>query len=170
MMDLTAGPYDHLISVREKRRRLLGIDGGTKTLGLALSDDLWMIASPLTTIRRTKFSVDVAALSDMVQSHGVGGLVIGLPINMDGSEGPRCHSARQLARNLSGHLDLPMVFWDERLSTAAVTRMMTGGDLSRKRRAVLVDKLAAGYILQGFLDYMGTCYPPVPPPSSGPCV
>jgi len=136
------------------RRRLLGLDVGTKTIGLALADALGLAATPHETIRRTKHTKDAQALAALVKARDVCGLVIGLPINMDGSEGPRCQSVRQFAANLLGVLDLPMAFWDERLSTAAVTRLMIEADLSRQRRAELVDKMAAAYILQGALDHL----------------
>jgi putative holliday junction resolvase len=132
--------------------RLLGLDVGTKTIGLALSDVMRRIATPLETIRRTKFSADVARLLDLAKQHGVGGLVIGFPANLDGSEGPRAQSTRAFARNLAALTDLPMAFWDERLSTAAAERALLEADASRKRRAELIDKMAAAYILQGALD------------------
>ena len=134
-------------------QRLLGLDLGSKTIGLALSDTTWRIASALETIRRRKFSVDVARLFELIDEHDVGGLVLGLPINMDGSEGPRCQSTRAFADNVLARRDLPITFQDERLSTAAVQRMLVEEmDSTRKRRAQLVDKLAAAYILQGLLD------------------
>ncbi len=134
-------------------QRLLGLDLGSKTIGLALSDITWRIASPLETIRRRKFGVDVERLFAVVDEHGVGGLVLGLPFNMDGSEGPRCQSTRAFAGNVLALRDLPIVFQDERLSTAAVQRMLVEEmDSTRKRRAEVVDKLAAAYILQGLLD------------------
>ncbi len=133
--------------------RLMGLDVGRKTIGLALSDVRWRIASPLETVRRTRFKDDAARLFALLDEHGVGGLVLGLPINMDGTEGPRCQSLRQFASNLLALRDLPIAFWDERLSTQAVERMLVQEvDASRKRRAELVDKLAAAYILQGALD------------------
>jgi putative Holliday junction resolvase len=135
---------------------LLGLDLGTKTIGLGLSDGALIVASPLSTIRRTKFTADVEALRKLIHQHGVGGLVIGLPINMDGSEGPRCQSARQFAVNLLERFDIPIAFWDERLSTAAVTRTLLEADVSRKRRGEVVDKMAAAYILQGALDRLAT--------------
>jgi putative Holliday junction resolvase len=133
-------------------RRLMGIDAGTKTLGLALSDVSRRIASPLETIRRTKFKADAERLLGLARQHGVGGIVVGLPLNMDGSEGPRAQGVRAFARTLAGLTDLPIAFWDERLSTAAVTRTLLEADASRARRAELVDKMAAAYILQGLLD------------------
>jgi putative holliday junction resolvase len=135
-------------------QRLMGLDLGSKTIGLALSDTRLTIASPLETIRRTKFTADAVRLRGLIAQHGVGALVIGLPVAMDGSEGPRCQSARQFAANLLEGGDLPIAFWDERLSTAAVIRGMIEADLSRKRRAALVDRAAAAYILQGFLDHL----------------
>jgi putative Holliday junction resolvase len=134
---------------------LIGLDLGTKTIGLALSDPRRRIASPLFTIARTKFTADAKALLDAAAKHAVAGLVLGLPLNMDGSEGPRVQATRAFARNLAGQTALPILFWDERLSTAAVTRMLIDADTSRKRRAEVVDKTAAAYILQGALDRMG---------------
>jgi putative Holliday junction resolvase len=131
---------------------LLGLDRGTKTIGLALSDVSRRIASPLTTITRRKFTADVAELLRHAGTHGVAGLVIGLPLNMDGTEGPRAQATRAFARNLATRTGLPIVFWDERLSTAAVTRTLLEADASRKRRGEVVDKMAAAYILQGALD------------------
>ncbi len=133
-------------------QRLLGIDLGTKTIGLALSDSLRMVASPLVTLPRGKFSTDAAVLGGLRREHGVAALILGLPLNMDGSEGRRCQATRAFARNLLGHDDPVIVFWDERLSTAAVTRGMIDADLSRARRAEIVDRAAAAYILQGLLD------------------
>jgi putative Holliday junction resolvase len=134
--------------------RLIGIDLGTKTIGLALCDVGRRIASPLETIRRVKFTPDVARLRGLCEAHRVGGLVIGLPLNMDGSEGPRVQATRAFVRNLKPILDLPVLFWDERLSTAAVTRALIAADASRAKRSEVVDKLAAAYILQGCLDTM----------------
>lgn len=134
------------------RQRLLGLDVGTKTIGLAVSDSIGMTATPIETIARTKFTADAARLTTIITERKIGGLVIGLPINMDGSEGPRCQSTRQFAANLLTKLDLPMAFWDERLSTAAVERQMIEADMSRRRRAETVDKAAAAYILQGALE------------------
>jgi putative Holliday junction resolvase len=135
--------------------RLLGLDVGKKTIGLAISNSAYTIGSPLETIRRTKFTKDAERISEVVEENEIGGLVIGLPINMDGSEGPRCQSVRQFSQNLEKMLGIPYVFWDERLSTAVVERMLVEeADMSRKRRAQVVDKLAAAYILQGALDAM----------------
>ena len=135
--------------------RLMGLDLGTKTIGLALSDVGWMIASPYQTIPRVKFTPDVRALLDHAERQGVGGLVIGLPRNMDGTEGPRAQSTRSFVRNLMPLSPIPVAFWDERLSTAAVTRTLLEADASRARRAALVDKMAAAFILQGALDRLG---------------
>jgi putative Holliday junction resolvase len=136
-------------------RRLLGLDLGTKTIGLALSDVMWTIATPLETIKRVKFTPDVAAMLALAARHDAGALIIGLPKNMDGTEGPRAQSTRAFVRNLVPKTELPIVFWDERLSTAAVTRTLLEADASRARRAELVDKMAAAYILQGALDRLG---------------
>ena len=134
-------------------RRLIGLDVGSRTIGVALSDVSLTVATPVTTIRRTRFIRDVEHLCRLVTVHDVGGIVIGLPVSMDGHEGPRCQSVRQFARNLLPAIDLPMAFWDERLSTAAVERMLISEvDMSRKRRGHVIDKLAATYILQGALD------------------
>jgi putative holliday junction resolvase len=133
--------------------RLLGLDLGTKTVGLALSDVTRRIATPLETIRRTKFTADAARLLAICATHGVGGLVVGLPLNLDGSEGPRSQSTRAFVRNLAQLTELAIAFWDERLSTAAAERALLEADTSRKRRAELIDKAAAAYILQGALDY-----------------
>lgn len=135
-------------------QRLLGMDLGEKTIGLALSDMGRMIATPMQTLARGKFSVDVVKLLELCARHEIGGVIIGYPVNMDGSEGPRCQSVRQYARNLLRHIALPVLLWDERLSTSAVTRLLIEADASRARRAQLVDKLAAAYILQGALDRM----------------
>jgi putative Holliday junction resolvase len=137
-----------------KGARLLGLDLGSKTIGVAVSDGALLVASPVTTIRRGKFAADAAALLALADERGAAGLVIGLPVNMDGTEGPRCQSTRQFARNLSGVRDMPYAFWDERLSTAAVERAMIAADLARAKRAKAVDRMAAGYILQGALDFL----------------
>lgn len=135
-------------------QRLLGLDLGEKTIGLALCDISLTIASPFETIRRTKFSKDLEALRSIAAKQNVGGLVLGMPLNMDGSSGPRVQATRAFAANIEKLWAVPIAVWDERLSTAAVTRMMIEGDLSRARRAELVDKLAAAYILQGALDFL----------------
>lgn len=132
--------------------RLLGLDLGTKTIGMATSDLTRQVATPRETIRRTKFMADAKSLLDFAAKEDIGLLVLGLPINMDGTEGPRAQATRAFARNLAKLSPLPLVYWDERLSTAAVTRTMLEADLSRAKRAENVDKLAAAYILQSFLD------------------
>ncbi len=131
---------------------LMGLDLGTKTIGLSISDGGRRIASPLRTITRTKFKADAKALIGEALEHDVAALVLGLPLNMNGSEGPRVQATRAFARSLATLTDLPIVFWDERLSTAAVTRTLIAADTSRKRRDEVVDKMAAAYILQGVLD------------------
>ena len=132
--------------------RLLGLDLGTKTIGLALSDVTRNIATPYDTIRRSKFTSNAKTIKSIVEQMGVGGLVIGLPISLDGSEGPRAQSTRAFARNLGNHVAVPIAFWDERLSTAAVERHLIEAGASRKRRAEVIDRMAAAYILQGALD------------------
>ena len=133
----------------------MGLDVGTKTIGLALSDTRLIIASPLETVRRRRFRDDMARLFAVIDAHGVGGLVVGLPLTLGGSDGPRTQSVRQFARNLLALRDLPVALWDERLSTAAVTREMIAADMTRRRRAQIVDRVAAAYILQGCLDFLG---------------
>ena len=147
-------PLSEFIDHIGPRGRLLGLDVGTKTIGLALSDPLRTVASPLETIKRTKFTKDWAELEQIIDAHDVAGLVIGLPVNMDGSEGPRAQSTRQFAKNVLAKRDMPIAFWDERWSTQAVTRTLLDADASRKRRGEVVDKMAAAYILQGALDRM----------------
>ncbi len=139
---------------------LLGFDVGSKTVGLAISDPNWCVASPLSTILRQKWPQDLAAIARIIKERAIGGLVIGLPRNMDGSEGPRAQSVRAFAQNLLARPDLlggdlPLTFWDERLSTAAVERFLIEDDMTRKRRDEVIDKMAAAYILQGALDALG---------------
>ncbi len=136
--------------------RLLGIDLGTKTIGLAISDSGWSIASPVTTIKRRKFSSDAAELLDYAERENVGGLVMGLPLNMDGSEGPRAQATRAFVRNLLAMTDLPVLYWDERLTTHAADEAMLEANMSRKKRAKNVDRIAASIILQGCLDRLRT--------------
>ncbi|MGH6734724.1 MAG: Holliday junction resolvase RuvX [Methyloceanibacter sp.] len=145
-------PIEDLAAILPPDARLLGLDVGTKTIGLALSDVTRSIATPYDTLRRTKFTADAKHIAGIVGQMGVGGLVVGLPINLDGTEGPRAQSTRAFARNLAGHVSVPMAFWDERLSTAAVERLLIEADASRKRRAEVIDRMAAAYILQGALD------------------
>jgi putative Holliday junction resolvase len=134
--------------------RLLGFDLGEKTIGLALSDTLRSIATPMETLPRGKFSNDAAKIEKIIAEQNVGGLIVGLPLNMDGSEGPSAQSARAFARNFAARSGIPIVLQDERLSTAAVTRTLLDADASRRRRSEVVDKMAAAYILQGALDRM----------------
>jgi putative holliday junction resolvase len=134
--------------------RLLGIDAGTKTLGLALSDVGRVIASPLETIQRTKFNADAAKLFSIASTHKISGFVLGFPANLDGSEGPRAQATRAFARNINKLSPLPVLLWDERLTTAEAERLLIHADASRKRRAEVIDKLAATLILQGALDRM----------------
>lgn len=136
-------------------RALAGLDLGTVTLGVAVSDNFWSVATPLETIKRKKFGVDAAALLAICEARQIGGLVLGLPRNMDGSEGPRAQSTRAFARNLERLTPLPIAFWDERLSTVAAERALLEADTTRKRRAEVIDHVAAGYILQGALDRIG---------------
>jgi putative Holliday junction resolvase len=135
--------------------RLMGLDVGTKTIGLALSDTRLVIATPLETIRRRRFRQDMVQLFTLIDTNDVGGLVIGLPLTLAGVDGPRTQSVRQFARNLVALRDLPIALWDERMSTAAVTREMIAHDMTRKRRATIIDRVAAAYILQGCLDFLG---------------
>lgn len=132
--------------------RIMGLDLGTKTIGVAMSDATRSIASPRETIRRSKFTQDAARLLAIASEEPVGGIVLGLPINMNASEGPRAQATRAFKRNLAQLTRLPILLWDERLSTAAVTRTLLEADSSRARRAEVVDKLAAAFILQGVLD------------------
>lgn len=131
---------------------LAGLDLGDRTIGVAVSDTQRSVATPLDTIRRKKFTPDAQALLEMTASRNIAGLVLGLPRNMDGSEGPRCQATRAFARNLGRMTDLPMTFWDERLSTVAAERALLEADTSRRRRAEVIDHVAASYILQGALD------------------
>lgn len=131
---------------------IAGLDFGEKTIGVAISDRIGAAATPLETIRRKKFTLDAERLLDIVRDRDIGGLLLGLPRNMDGSEGPRCQKTRAFARNLSRLTDLPIGFWDERLSTVAAERVLLEADTSRKRRAEVIDQVAASYILQGALD------------------
>lgn len=132
--------------------RIMGLDLGTKTIGVAVSDGMRYSATPLETIKRTKFTADAIRLDQLIAENRIVAIILGLPLNMDGSEGPRVQSTRAFARSLAQRITLPIAFWDERLSTSAVTRMMIEADMRRDRRAEVVDKLAASYILQGALD------------------
>jgi putative Holliday junction resolvase len=145
-------PFDDFATALVPGRALAGLDLGEKTIGVAVSDRMLSVASPLQTIRRRKFGLDAEALLAILREREIGGLVLGLPRNMDGSEGPRCQSTRAFARNLTQLTDLPIGFWDERLSTVAAERALLAADTSRRRRAEVIDHVAAGVILQGALD------------------
>ncbi len=144
-----------LTAALPRQAPLVGLDLGEKTIGVAVSDATRTIASPLETIRKTRFAVDANRLFELMQTRAAGGIVIGLPVNMDGSEGPRAQSSRAFARNILRLTDLPIAFWDERMSSMAINRMLIDeADISRARRAEVVDKAAATWILQGALDRM----------------
>lgn len=143
---------DQLKSTLAASTRLLGLDLGEKTIGLALTDTLLTVATPMETLKRGKFTADADKLQVIIEKQNVGGIVVGLPLNMDGSDGPSAQSARAFARNFAARSQIPILLWDERLSTAAVTRTLIDADASRRRRAKVVDKMAAAYILQGVLD------------------
>jgi putative holliday junction resolvase len=138
----------------KKGERLFGLDLGEKTIGIAMTDVMLTVATPLETLPRRKFTTDAEALLALIKKHGVGGLVVGLPLNMNGTEGPSAQSARAFVRNFLAKHDLPVLFWDERLSTAAVTRTLIEADVSRAKRQGVVDKMAAAFILQGALDFL----------------
>jgi len=135
-----------------RRRALMGLDLGDKTIGVAVTDLLWSVATPVETVKRRKFTLDAERLLTLLTARDVGGIVLGLPRNMDGTEGPRCQSTRAFARNFARLWDGPIGFWDERLSTVAAERALLEADTSRKRRAEVIDHVAASYILQGVLD------------------
>ncbi len=136
------------------RTALIGLDLGTKTIGVAISDDRRMVASALDVILRKKFSIDAAILGGLITEYNVNGIILGLPLNMNGTEGPRCQSTRQFAINLDEKTNIPITFWDERLSTQAVEKHLIIQDVTRQRRKKVVDKLAAQFILQGALDFL----------------
>ena len=149
--------FPELIKYLPKKSRLLGLDVGKKTIGLAVSDSDMKIATTVGTIRRSKFTKDVKNLDAIITERQVNGLVLGLPISMDGNEGPACQSVRQFAVNLDNVLEIGITFWDERLSTSAMERLLTKeADLSRNRRSEIIDKMAAAYILQGALDSLSS--------------
>lgn len=141
-----------LINAALKNCSWMGLDLGTKTIGVSVSDRLLSSATPLLTVKRKKFTQDAKELLDIIVDREIGAVVLGLPRNMDGSEGPRCQSTRSFARNFSTLTNIPIGFWDERLSTVAAERVLLEADTSRKRRAEVIDHVAAGYILQGALD------------------
>lgn len=138
---------------------LMGLDLGAKTIGVAVSDGLRMTATALETVRRTKFSADAARLDEIIAGRGIAAIVLGLPRNMDGSEGRRCQSTRAFARNLAARIAQPIAFWDERLTTVAAERVLLAADSSRKRRREVIDKVAAAFILQGALDRLAALEP-----------
>jgi putative holliday junction resolvase len=147
-----AKEYANPLAAIPPRGKILGLDLGTKTIGVAVSDGMRYSATPLETIKRTKFTADAIRLDELIAENNAVAIILGLPLNMDGSEGPRVQSTRAFARSLAQRITMPIAFWDERLSTSAVTRMMIQADMRRDRRAEVVDKLAASYILQGALD------------------
>lgn len=134
---------------------LMGLDLGTKTIGVAVSDGMQSVATPLETVKRKRFTLDAERLLEIIKDRNVGAIILGLPLNMDGTEGPRVQSTRAFARNLEKLTPLPITFWDERLSTVAAERALLEGDTSRKRRSEVIDHVAASYILQGVLDRLG---------------
>ena len=136
----------------QSNNSLIGLDLGTKTIGVAVSDTILSVATPIKTIKRKKFSLDANHLLGIISNKNCCGIIIGLPKNMDGSEGPRAQSTRAFARNFSAKTELPITFWDERLSTVAAEKALLEADTTRKRRAEVIDHVAAAYILQGFLD------------------
>ena len=143
---------EELAAAAPARQALMGLDLGDKTIGVAMSDLMWSVATPIETVKRRKFTLDAARLQELIAARSVGAVILGLPRNMDGSEGPRCQSTRAFARNFSRLWDGPIGFWDERLSTVAAERALLEADTSRKRRAEVIDHVAASYILQGVLD------------------
>jgi len=149
---MSAAVHEDMEALARLSGPLMGLDLGTKTIGVAVSDGLRLSATALETVKRTKFTTDAERLRAIVSGRGVAAVVLGLPRNMDGSEGPRCQSTRAFARNLAAALDLPVALWDERLSTVAAERALLEADSSRKRRGEVIDKVAAAIILQGALD------------------
>ena len=144
-----------LAEKKKESMRLLGVDLGSKTIGLAVSDPLLKIASPITTLKRSKLSSNAIEFSNIIKNYQIGGIIVGLPINMDGTEGPRVQATRDWSLDLARILSIPVAFWDERLSTVAVERMMLKADMTRNKRAAKIDQAAAAYILQGALDNIG---------------
>ncbi|WP_424833256.1 Holliday junction resolvase RuvX [Ruegeria sp.] len=144
--------FEDFVAALSPMTALMGLDLGEKTIGVAVSDRMRTVASPLETVRRKKFTLDSARLIEIVTDREIGGLLLGLPRNMDGTEGPRCQSTRAFARNMMRLTDLPIGFWDERLSTVAAEKALLEADTTRKRRGQVIDHVAAGYILQGALD------------------
>ena len=151
-MNLLHESVEDFVTAIADTQALMGLDLGTKTIGVALSDSFQTVATPLETVKRKKFGVDAARLLEIIDARSIGGIVLGLPRNMDGTEGPRAQSTRAFARNLAQLTPIPICFWDERLSTVAAERALLEADTSRKRRAEVIDHVAASYILQGALD------------------
>jgi len=147
--------FEALVDILPPNRAIAGLDLGTATIGVAVSDLRWGVATPVETIRRRKFGKDAEHLLALLKGREVGGMVVGLPRNMDGTEGPRCQSTRAFARNLAPMTDVPIGFWDERLSTVAAERALLEADTSRAKRAEVIDHVAAAFILQGALDRLG---------------
>lgn len=147
--------FEQFAAALPQMQALAGLDLGTVTIGVAVSDTFQSVATPLETIKRKKFTLDADKLLAIVKDRNIGALVLGLPRNMDGTEGPRCQATRAFARNISRLTDLPIGFWDERLSTVAAERALLEADTSRKRRSEVIDHVAASYILQGALDRLG---------------
>lgn len=145
-------PFTQLKELLPAGGRLLGLDVGTKTIGIAVSDSALAVATPLTVLKRGRIAADAEAIRKLAAERRIGGIVVGLPIGLDGKEGPRSQSVRQFARNLLQQVDLPLAFWDERFSTLGAGRALEGAELSHRRRGEVIDKLAAAYILQGALD------------------
>ena len=165
---MTVVPLLELPRLAARGTRLLGLDVGKRTVGLALSDATWTVATPARTLARTRLAADLDALAKVVAELEVGGLIVGLPVQMDGREGPRSQSVRQFVRDVTRAIGLPAAFWDERLSTAAVERTLIGdADLSRKRRRQVVDRAAAAWILQGALDALRNAVPLTPGGGAG---
>ena len=149
---MSAPIHDDVSALAALTGPLMGLDLGTKTIGVAVSDGLRISATALETVRRTRFAADAKRLEEIIAGRGIAAIVLGLPRNMDGSEGPRCQSTRAFARNLAARIAQPIAFWDERLTTVAAERALLAADSSRKRRRQVIDKVAAAYILQGALD------------------
>ena len=149
---MSAPIHDDVSALAALPGPLMGLDLGAKTIGVAVSDGLRISATALETVRRTRFAADAARLEEIIAGRGIGAVVLGLPRNMDGSEGPRCQSTRAFARNLAARIAQPIAFWDERLSTVAAERALLAANSSRKRRRQVIDKVAAAFILQGALD------------------
>lgn len=151
-MSVIFDDFEEMAANLPQMQALMGLDLGTKTIGVAISDVMQSVATPIETVKRKKFTLDAARLVELVKDRQIGGIILGLPRNMDGSEGPRAQSTRAFARNLRPLVPCPIGFWDERLSTVAAERALLEADTTRKRRAEVIDHVAAGYILQGSLD------------------